>query len=167
MIIKMGSQAQGVQMEIKPEASQRMQFRALIVDDNRDAAETLAMMVNFWGFEARTAYDGKQALDMVDSFQPDCFVLDIAMPGMDGYELARRIRQRPDLPASRIIALSAYSGEDHLNRVREAGFDYHLTKPADPGELERLFRMLAQAIKLAERTEALAIQNVELAQETK
>jgi two-component system, OmpR family, response regulator len=154
-------------MASEPAVSSRKQFRALIVDDNRDAAETLAMLVNHWGFEVRTAYGGKEALDMADTFRPDCFVLDIAMPGMDGFELARRIRQRPDLPASRIIALTAYSGEDHLSRVREAGFDYHLTKPADPGELERLLCMLAQAIKLAERTEALAIQNVELAQETK
>lgn len=89
------------------------------------------------------------------------------MPGMDGFELATRIRRLPGLRRAKLVALSAFSGDAHYRRVREAGFDYSLTKPAAPGDLERLFHMLAQALQLAERTAAMAEQNVELARETK
>jgi CheY-like chemotaxis protein len=137
------------------------------VDDNRDAADTLAVLAGLWGFEAEMAYDGRAALLAAESFRPDFVVLDIIMPGMDGFEVACTLRQRPDLRGTRLVALSANSGPDHLGRVREVGFDYYLTKPAEPGEVERLFHMLAQALRLAERTESLAQQNVELARETK
>jgi CheY-like chemotaxis protein len=142
-------------------------LKALVVDDNRDAADTLATLAGFWGHEVRVVYDGPSALNLARSFKPDCLFLDIGMPEMDGYEVARRIRQETDLRGSKLIALTAYSGDTHRRRMTEAGFDYHLTKPADLGELERLLHMLAQALKLAERTEALAQQNVELARETK
>ncbi|HKB01418.1 MAG TPA: response regulator [Gemmataceae bacterium] len=148
-------------------APTRRPMRVLIVDDNQDAADTLALLAGMWGYEARAAYDGPGALAAARSFGPDCLFLDIGLPGMDGYELAYRLRREPALGAAKLVALTAYSGDHHQRRVRDAGFHYHLTKPADPGELERLFRMLAQALKLAERTEALAQQNVELARETR
>ena len=142
-------------------------FRVLVVDDNRDAADSLAWLARLWGYEAETAYDGRAGLEAARAFRPHCLVLDLGMPGMDGYALARRVRQEPDLKTSRLVALSAYGGEEWKQRLHEAGFDHYLTKPADPGDLERLLKMIQHALKLAQRTEALAQQNVELAKETK
>jgi len=142
-------------------------FRVLIVDDNQDAADSLAALTGLWGYEARTAYDGESGLTAARSFEPDCLLLDIGMPRIDGYALAACVRSEPTLRAAKLVALTAYSSEDHKSRAREVGFHYHLVKPADPAELQRLLRMLAQTLKLAERTEALAQQNVELARETK
>jgi CheY-like chemotaxis protein len=141
--------------------------RVLVVDDNRDQADTLAALTGMWGYEVRTAYDGASALAAAERFEPDLWVIDIGMPRMDGYALARTVRQRPDLPPARLLALTAWSGETYKRQAREAGFDQYLTKPADPDDLKRMLTMLAQALKLAERTEALAQQNVELARETR
>ncbi len=142
-------------------------FRILVVDDNEDAADTLAMLLRMWGHDVHTAYSGEDALESARDYRPDCMLLDIRMPGMDGYTLARRLRQEPSLRQSQLVALSAYSSEEHGRRAREAGFDHWLVKPADPKALEGLLSMLHQALKLAERTEALAEKNVRLAQETK
>src|SRR5262245_38603544 len=141
-------------------------FRVLVVDDNQDAANTLALLAGFWGCEVRTAYDGSSGLAAARDFQPDCLVLDIAMPGMDGYTLARRLRQQPELALAKYIALSAYSGPDHERRSQEAGFDHCLVKPADPDELERLLNMLQEALRLAEKSQTLAEENIALARET-
>jgi CheY-like chemotaxis protein len=139
----------------------------LIVDDNQDAADTLAVLAGLRGHQARAVYDGETALRVAREFAPDCLFLDIGMPRMDGYTLARELRSVPELETVTLIALTAYSSDNHLNRAGEAGFDYFLTKPADPGDLERVFRMLAQALKLAKTTESLARKNAELARETK
>jgi CheY-like chemotaxis protein len=125
------------------------------------------MLLRMWGHEVRTAYSGEDALESAQAYRPDCMLLDIRMPGMDGYALARRLREQPELSRSQLVALSAYSSEEHGRRATEAGFDHYLVKPADPTALEGLFTMLQQALKLAERTEALAEKNVQLAKETK
>jgi len=137
------------------------------VDDNRDAADSLATLAHLWGHEARVAYDADAARPALDGYRPDCLFLDIGLPKVDGYALARTIRKEPALRTAKLVALSAYSGDRHQRLAREAGFDRTLTKPADPSELKGLLAMLAQALKLAERTETLAQQNVELARETK
>lgn len=142
-------------------------YRVLIVDDNRDAANTLAALARLWGYNVRTAYDGRTGLEQARSFHPNCLVLDIGLPGIDGYTLAHRVRQHPTLHDAKLIALSAYSSEEHDRRIHEAGFDYHLVKPADPTLLEELLKMLVHAVKLMERTEALAKENINLAKETK
>jgi len=142
-------------------------IRVLIVDDNQDAADTLAMLARMWGHEVQVVYDGEAALAAAVAFQPDCLVLDIGLPRLDGYALARRIREQPGLEKAKLVALSAYSGEQHVRRVKEAGIDHCLVKPADPTVIEELLTMLKQTLKLAERTEALAQQNVALARETK
>ena len=142
-------------------------YRVLIVDDNRDAANTLAMLAGLWGYKVQTAYDGQTGLEKARSFRPDCILLDIGLPGIDGYTLAHRVRQHPVLSTTKLIALSAYSSEEHDRRLHELGFDYHFVKPADPTILEGVLKMLEHAVKLMERTEALAQQNVNLARETK
>jgi two-component system OmpR family response regulator len=142
-------------------------FRVLIVDDNKDAADSLAMLARLWGYEVRTAYDGAVALEMARAFQPDCMLLDLGLPGIDGYNLARQVRQQPALGRPKLVALSAYSTEDHRRKGWAAGFDHYLVKPADPLALEGLLKMLQQSLKLARQTEALAQQNVTLARQTK
>jgi DNA-binding response OmpR family regulator len=141
--------------------------QVLVVDDNRDSADSLCMLLQFWGFECRVAYDGAAGLEEVRACPPDCLILDIAMPRMDGYTVAQLARRLPEMEKAKIIALTAFSDERHVRRVREAGFDFHLVKPADPTELERILTMLNEVVKLASRTEELARQNVELATETR
>jgi two-component system OmpR family response regulator len=142
-------------------------LRILVVDDNHDAADSLAWLAGLWGYEARTAYSGSDVLETARRFRPDCLVLDIGLPGLDGYALARQIRQDAFLSRAKLIALSAYGGETWEQQLREVGFDHYLTKPADPHAVERLFQMIQQTLKLAQKTEALAQENVQLAKETK
>jgi CheY-like chemotaxis protein len=151
---------------LRSERSAR-RLRALVVDDNRDTADSLTALVRLWGYDARAAYDSETGIAEAGTFRPDCLFLDIGMPKMDGYALAREFRRQPALGAPKLVAVTAYAGDYHQRLAREAGFDHTLTKPADPAELKRILDMLAQALKLAERTEALAQQNVELARETK
>jgi CheY-like chemotaxis protein len=112
--------------------------RVLIVDDNRDSAETLGLMVELWGHQVRTAHDGPAALEMALADSPEIVLLDIGLPGMNGYEVARRMRGLDGLAGVKLVALTGYGGEADRQRSREAGFDRHLVKPVDPGTLEEL-----------------------------
>jgi signal transduction histidine kinase/ActR/RegA family two-component response regulator len=113
--------------------------RILIVDDNQDAAMSMAMLLGLRGNETQTAHDGLEALAVIPAFQPEVILLDIGMPGINGYDTARRIRE---LPAGRGIVLIAVTGwgqEEDRRRSQAAGFNHHLTKPVDPAQLEKLF----------------------------
>jgi PAS domain S-box-containing protein len=112
--------------------------RVVIVDDNQDAAETLALLVEALGGETRVAHDGDGGLQAVVEFSPDVVLLDLGLPGMDGYETCRRIRTLPAGSAIHIVAVTGWGQERDKRRAREAGFDAHLTKPADPSVLERI-----------------------------
>ncbi len=114
------------------------QAKILVVEDNPDAAQALSELLELWGYEVAVAVDGMTALRVVESFRPDVVLMDIGLPGMDGYELARRLRERPDLEGAHFIALTGYGQEADRRRSAEAGFDDHLTKPADPGVLREL-----------------------------
>jgi len=109
--------------------------RVLVVDDNVDAASTLGALLTSLGQEVRVVHDGKAALDAAPAFRPQHVLLDISMPGLDGYETARRLRALPDLPPFRIVALTGWGQEVDRTRSREAGFDRHLVKPVDSEEL--------------------------------
>jgi PAS domain S-box-containing protein len=111
--------------------------RVLVADDNRDAADTLCRILSMYGYEVRSAYDGDAALEVSESFRPHAAVLDIGMPVRDGYEVARELRARRGA-GLRLIALTGWGAEADVKRAREAGFDHHLTKPADPGVLSRM-----------------------------
>jgi len=139
----------------------------LIVDDNRDLADSLGVLMHLWGYDVCVAYDGEEGLRTAERQRPHCLLLDVGMPGMDGYEVARHVRRLPGLAKAKVVAHTAYSGEEHVRRMDEAGFDYRLTKPVSPAELEGLLRMLDQVIKLAAQTEELARRNVALAGDTK
>src|SRR5262245_11770889 len=117
-------------------------LRILVVDDNRDAADMLCVLLRMWGHDCRAAYDGERGLAAARDFLPECLVLDASMPRMDGFTLARRVRAEPDLADATLVLLSAYSDDAHARRAREAGFDYQLTKPAPPCTLQRLLEDL-------------------------
>ncbi|MDB5899808.1 MAG: hypothetical protein JWP41_3410 [Ramlibacter sp.] len=105
--------------------------RVLVVDDNPDAADTMASLMEVFGAEVRTAREGAQALALAENFAPDLILLDIGLPGMDGYETARRLRQIPSLHA-RLVALTGYGSPQDREKALAAGFDEHLVKPLSP-----------------------------------
>ena len=148
-------------------SSSRPGLRVLLVDDNRDAADTLALLVELWGHEARVAYDAESALRMAAEAAPDCLISDIAMPRLNGYDLARRMRSKPSLAQTRLIALSSFSDLEHQQRSTEAGFEFILTKSDDPTDLRELLAMIEQIKELASQTKDLAKQNVDLVSETR
>ena len=112
--------------------------RVLIVDDNEDAATMLAESMTLYGYETRVAIDPPTALAVAPGFAPDIALLDIGLPGMDGYELARELRQMPELAEMRLIAVTGYGQQSDRERSRAHGFEAHLIKPVDPGELHLL-----------------------------
>jgi PAS domain S-box-containing protein len=116
--------------------------RVLVVDDNRDAARALALLLRLSGHEVHTAPDGPSGLDAVASFAPDVVLLDIGMPGMDGYEVARLVRQSPSLRDVCLVALTGWGQEDDIRHAREAGFDHHLLKPVDMNRLTDTLRQV-------------------------
>jgi two-component system CheB/CheR fusion protein len=112
--------------------------RILVVDDNADAAGTLALLLQVKGHEVSTAHDGPTALELARAYHPGVVFLDIGLPGMDGYEVARRLRGQPDCPPCLLIALTGYGRDEDRRRGAEAGFDHYLVKPVDPEELQML-----------------------------
>jgi two-component system CheB/CheR fusion protein len=117
--------------------------RILVVDDNIDAAESLSMLLGFDGHETRVAGDGPAALEALkEGFAPDLVLLDIGLPGMDGYEVAQAIRSDAANARIRLVALTGWGQEEHRTRAREAGFDEHLVKPVD---FEALGSVVARA----------------------
>jgi len=108
-------------------------IRVLVVDDDRDAATTLALLLGAAGYHVETSFDGESALVKAESFNPDACVLDISMPGMSGYDLARKIRTKS--PAAVLATITGRSDTRHLDLAADAGFDLHFTKPADPLEV--------------------------------
>jgi CheY-like chemotaxis protein len=114
--------------------------RLLIADDNADAADSLAMLLRFQGHEVTVVNNGRQALAAVGTLQPEFALLDIGMPDVNGYELARQLRQLPQAAKLTLIAVTGWGREGDKARAVEAGFDYHFTKPIDPDQLFDLLR---------------------------
>jgi CheY-like chemotaxis protein len=112
--------------------------RILAVDDNRDAADSLALMLRMMGHETCTAYDGLEAVQAAATFRPEVVLLDIGLPRMNGYEAARHIRRQPWGKGMTLIALTGWGQEEDKRRALEAGFDHHLTKPPEAAALEKL-----------------------------
>ena len=113
-------------------------LRILIVDDNVDAADSLRLLLGANGHRIAVSHDGKAALEHAATLLPDVIFLDIGLPGLDGYEVARRLRQLPALAGTLIVAMTGYGQPDDLKRSLEAGFDRHLVKPVDPAAIEHL-----------------------------
>jgi CheY-like chemotaxis protein len=134
------------------ERTDQAPFRILVVDDNKDAADTLATLLRLWGLEVRVVYDGAQAIEAANAYLPDCILTDIGLPGIDGYVLAERVRQTDALRMTILIAITAYSD---VGKAKAAGFDHHLVKPADPVVLEKLVMELRAIGKQLERAEEI------------
>lgn len=130
-------------------ASTEPVLRVLCVDDNRDAADTLGILLELGGYQTRVCYDGPTALVAADDFRPDAAILDLTMPGMDGDELARRLRATEWGHTLPLVALTALSGDDARARTTSAGFDLHLVKPVHP---DRLANVLADIVILRAET---------------
>ncbi|MFM0309463.1 PAS domain S-box protein [Paraburkholderia sp. RL17-383-BIF-A] len=121
-----------------PEAPHTAGLRVLVVDDNADAAESLAMVLELEGHEVRTAGDGIAGLELIDAFAPQAVILDIGLPRLNGYEVARRIRRDHEDAGILLIAVTGWGQQQDKQTAVEAGFDHHFTKPVDPRELQRV-----------------------------
>lgn len=120
-------------------------LRVLCVDDHRDAADSLGVLLELVGYEVKVCYDGESALDAADVFRPDACILDLTMPGLDGVEVGRRLRTRPWARNLPLVAVTALGNDEARQRTAAAGFDLHLTKPVDP---DRLANVLADIVIL-------------------
>jgi CheY-like chemotaxis protein len=116
--------------------------RVLVLDDNQDAADSLGAVLEMLGAEVRVTHSGREALEQVDSFRPAAVFLDLGMPGMDGYEVASRIRSTPDMHGTRLIAVTGWGQEKDRRQTSAAGFDHHLVKPADISSLQAVLASL-------------------------
>ena len=121
--------------------------RILVVDDNRDSAESLAMLLALTGNETRTAYDGLEAVEAAATFRPEVVLLDIGLPKSNGYQAARKIRGRPWGKSIVLIALTGWGQPEDRQKSKEAGFDGHLVKPVDHAAILRLLAELLPAVR--------------------
>jgi CheY-like chemotaxis protein len=122
-----------------------------VVDDSEDIRETMCALLSLWGHDVQTAGDGKAGLDLILAQEPDVAVVDIGLPGVDGYKVAETLRGAPEHDSMVLIALTGYGQPDSLRRAREAGFDEYVTKPIAP---ERLVRLMDVAIEARARRSA-------------
>jgi signal transduction histidine kinase/DNA-binding response OmpR family regulator len=142
--------ADGARASVAPLAATpwaRVPLRVMVVDDNRDAADSLGMLLEFLGAEVRVVHDGAAALEAWAAFHPSLVLMDLGMPGLDGYEVARRIRERSTNGDVTLIALTGWGQEQDRRRSRDAGFDDHLIKPAEIDTLQALLVSVADREK--------------------
>jgi PAS domain S-box-containing protein len=128
--------------EASSEPSAKGPRRMLVVDDNVDSAESMAVLLRFHGHEVRLAYDGQTALEEAHDFRPEVMFLDLDLPKMDGYEVARRLRLEPAMRDMTLVAMTGYGQEDDRRRTQEAGFQTHMVKPVDFNKVEELLSSL-------------------------
>ncbi|MGZ8263383.1 MAG: response regulator, partial [Burkholderiales bacterium] len=130
-----------------PATVNRSALRILVVDDNQDSASSMTLLLELQGHEVRVANAGQAALNIAGEQKPDVILLDIGMPGMNGYEVARRLRSQPDFADTLLVAITGYGHATDVQQTKSAGFDHHLVKPIDYDKLQSL---------LASRSDALA-----------
>jgi PAS domain S-box-containing protein len=119
-------------------------LRVLVVDDNADAADSLAMFLKLYGHEVQAVYSGAAALNLVKTYSPQVIILDLSMPVMDGIQVAHRLRLNIDMSNVALIAMTGLGQEADRQRTRDAGFNYHIVKPPDPQQLQELLTVLAE-----------------------
>src|SRR5580693_2842214 len=132
-----------VASDSQPTESQQRRRRLMVIDDNKDAAESMSMLFELWGHEVICAYDGRGALETAAKYRPDAVFLDIGLPGMDGYEIAERLRELPESARTVLVAITGYGQDEDRRRSREAGIDHHLVKPVAPETLHKLLDSLS------------------------
>jgi len=138
--------ADGAQAKTEPTAASTplANLRVLVVDDNHDAGDSLAMLLEMLGAQAQVARSGAEAIEAFPSYRPSVVLMDIGMPGMNGYEAARTLRSRFPAQPAVLVALTGWGQEDDRRRAREAGFDHHLVKPAEIPALEQLLASIGE-----------------------
>jgi CheY-like chemotaxis protein len=132
----------------------------LVVDDNQDSADSLGMLVRLWGYEPVIAYSGQSALELAGIYRPHVVLLNLGLPAQNGLDVARQLRQRPELQATALIAVSGYSNEDIRRRAAECGIESFLVKPVEPATLQALLaeiagQVLVGTIPMAKKTKKL------------
>ena len=133
-----------VASDSQPPEPHQSRRRLMVIDDNKDAAESMSMLFELWGHEVICAYDGRAALETAAKYRPDAVFLDIGLPGMDGYEIAERLRELPESARTVLVAITGYGQDEDRRRSREAGIDHHLVKPVSPETLHKLLDSLAR-----------------------
>ncbi len=136
----------GAPLDPRPGATAATRKRILVVDDNRDSAETLATVLRLSGYDVRTAHDGRQAIVDAQVYRPDLMLLDIGLPGLSGYDVARRLRSGPGAGQMKLVAVSGYAREEDRRQAYAAGFDDYLIKPVDFDALYKLLAALGPTI---------------------
>ena len=138
----------GVQLDQLPVQMPAPGLRVLLVEDNADSAASLALLLRIWGHEVQAARDGPTALEVARAFAPDVVLLDIGLPGMDGWQVAEQFYKQPAPRRPLLIAVTGYGQDADRRRSEKVGIDLHLLKPVDPGQLRamlsRFRRFLAQ-----------------------
>jgi two-component system CheB/CheR fusion protein len=117
-------------------------LRVLVVEDNDDVARSLVMLLELWGHDAKIADRAEAALEAVQTHRPAVVLMDIGLPGMDGYEVAKMLRRQEGCDTPMLVAMTGYGQDEDRRRAREAGFDLHLVKPVDPDVLQELLASL-------------------------
>jgi len=122
-----------------------MNERILVVDDNRDIADSLTRLINVLGYEAKAIYDGREAVKMAADFAPEMALIDIGMPGFDGYEVAKQIRRQPMGANTILVAVTGWAGREDKHRAYECGFDLHVAKPMNLDRLKEVLKLVDPA----------------------
>ncbi len=141
------SEAHRAERLATPEPLHRPRCKVLVLDDNRDSADSLALLLEVSGYEVRVANSGPQALELSRRFEPAVLLLDIGLPGISGHEVARRIRQQPWGRHALLIAVTGWGQQEDRERTRAAGIDYHLTKPVDPNQLLQILEAFCERLR--------------------
>ena len=128
-----------------PEEAHGQSLRVLVVDDNIDVAQTLAVLLKSCGHKVEVAHDGPTALEAARTYRPNLILLDIGLPGMDGFEVAKKVRQEMDLGNVVLVAMTGYGQDSDKKRTQEIGFDHHLVKPADFREIKQILPTVARS----------------------
>jgi CheY-like chemotaxis protein len=121
-------------------------LRVLVVDDNRDTVESFSLLLTASGHDVRAAYDGPTALEVAFEYRPDVMLLDIGLPGLSGFEVAKRIRMLAILKNVVLVAMTGYGQESDRQASAQAGFDHHVVKPASPGQLEKILALVSASL---------------------
>jgi len=140
-LVNEGSAVQAPEVDDAPAAMKSL-LRILIVDDNRDSADSLSELLKMMGNDTRTAYDGRQGVDLAGEYRPDVILLDIGLPKLNGYEACCLIREQPKGKGALLIALTGWGQDEDRRRSHEAGFDHHMVKPVDPQALMSMIAVL-------------------------
>jgi CheY-like chemotaxis protein len=119
-----------------------MGARILVVDDNRDSANILSSLIRLYGYETKAVYGGAQAVEEAAAFGPDMVLLDLGMPGLDGYETVRRLRAQQHGKRLVIVAITGWTSAEHKRKAYEAGFDLHVGKPLEPAQIAEILALL-------------------------